>query len=294
MDKVKVLSPAKINLDLIVENKRKDNFHNINSLIQPINFYDEIHIERSESAKLIDLDFPDKIVKYDDNLIVKAAQSFFKNFKVSGGIKISVKKRIPIGSGMGGGSSNAASTLIGLSKLFNIDRFSDLEKIGLELGSDVPFFLYSRTSRVSGRGEIIKPFNIDEQMKYLIILPGIESNTKKLFEMWDNKQVRVDCERKINFKPYLEKKTIINKNLFTMRNDFTPLLLMQNERYIEIFKTLKDLNIDSYSISGTGSTIFCVMNKNEDFKESQKYLESSNDLVTLNVEAFEGWHFTFD
>ena len=66
MDKVKVLSPAKINLDLIVENKRKDNFHNINSLIQPINFYDEIHIERSESAKLIDLDFPDKIVKYDD------------------------------------------------------------------------------------------------------------------------------------------------------------------------------------------------------------------------------------
>ena len=294
MDKVKVLSPAKINLDLIVENKRKDNFHNINSLIQPINFYDEIHIERSESAKLIDLDFPDKIVKYDDNLIVKAARSFFKNFKVSGGIKISVKKRIPIGSGMGGGSSNAASTLIGLSKLFNIDRFSDLEKIGLELGSDVPFFLYSRTSRVSGRGEIIKPFNIDEQMKYLLILPGIESNTKKLFEMWDNKQVRVDCERKSNFKPYLEKKTIINKNLFTMRNDFTPLLLMQNERYIEIFKTLKDLNIDSYSISGTGSTIFCVMNKNEDFKESQKYLESSNDLVTLNVEAFEGWHFTFD
>jgi len=294
MDKIRVLSPAKINLDLIVENKRKDGFHNISSLMQPINLYDEISIKISSGENLIDLIFPEKLVKYEENIIVKAAKSFFNYFKINNKVEISVKKRIPIGSGMGGGSSNAAATLIALSKLFNIDEFPALEKIALELGSDVPFFLYSRTSRVSGRGEVVKPFSINEKMKYLLIFPGIESNTKDLYQMWDKEELRNIAKNREDIQSHLEKQILINSNKFILRNDFTPILLSKDKKYLNIFKILRDLNINSYSVSGTGSTIFCVINKDSDFVESQKYIESNEDLITLNVESFEGWHFAFD
>ncbi|NSW89027.1 4-(cytidine 5'-diphospho)-2-C-methyl-D-erythritol kinase [bacterium] len=294
MDKIRILSPAKINLDLIVGNKRKDGFHNISSLMQPINLYDEISIRISSSKNLIDLNFPEKLVKYEENIIVKAAESFFNYFKIANRVEISVKKRIPIGSGMGGGSSNAAATLIALSKLFNIDEFPALEKIALELGSDVPFFLYSRTSRVSGRGEVVKPFNINEKMKYILILPGIESNTKNLYEMWDKEECRNTARNREDIQSHLEKQILINSNKFILRNDFTPILLLKDKKYLNIFEILRDLNLNSYSVSGTGSTIFCVIDKDSDFVESQKYIESNEDLITLNVESFEGWHFAFD
>ena len=291
MNKIKILSPAKINLDLIVLNKRNDNYHNITSLMQPISLYDEIEIKVSDSKNVLNLKFPNEIADFEENLITKAALKFIDYFKISSHLNISVKKRIPVGAGMGGGSSNAASTLIALSKLFSIDNFDALKGIAIELGSDVPFFLYSRTARVGGRGEIVEPYNMNEKLKYLLIFPNIISETKLIYSLLDE---NYDSLKSEIIKPYLKKPAFLNGKDFILENTFTPFLIEQNEKYLDIFKILENLDFDAYSISGTGSTIFCVLDSKKNYLESIKYLESNEDFSTMVAESFEGWHFSFD
>ena len=291
MNKIKILSPAKINLDLIVLNKRNDNYHNISSLMQPISLYDEIEIKVSDSKNVLNLQFPNEIADFEENLITKAALKFIDYFKISSHLNISVKKRIPVGAGMGGGSSNAASTLIALSKLFSIDNFDALKGIAIELGSDVPFFLYSRTARVGGRGEIVEPYNMNEKLKYLLIFPNIISETKLIYSLLDE---NYDLLKNDIINSYLKKLTFINGKDFILENTFTPLLIQQNQKYLDIFKILENLDFDAYSISGTGSTIFCVLDSKKNYLESIKYLESNEDFSTMVAESFEGWHFSFD
>ena len=291
MSKIKILSPAKINLDLIVLNKRNDNYHNISSLMQPISLYDEIEIKASDSKNVLNLQFPNEIADFEENLITKAALKFIDYFKISSHLNISVKKRIPVGAGMGGGSSNAASTLIALSKLFSIDNFDALKGIAIELGSDVPFFLYSRTARVGGRGEIVEPYNMNEKLKYLLIFPNIISETKLIYSLLDE---NYDLLKNETINPYLKKLTFLNGKDFILENTFTPLLIQQNQKYLDIFKILENLDFDAYSISGTGSTIFCVLDSKKNYLESIKYLESNEDFSTMVAESFEGWHFSFD
>ena len=291
MNKIKILSPAKINLDLIVLNKRTDNYHNISSLMQPISLYDEIEIKVSDSKNVLNLQFPNEIADFEENLITKAALKFIDYFKISSHLNISVKKRIPVGAGMGGGSSNAASTLIALSKLFSIDNFDALKGIAIELGSDVPFFLYSRTERVGGRGEIVEPYNMNEKLKYLLIFPNIISETKLIYSLLDE---NYDLLKNDIINSYLKKLTFLNGKDFILENTFTPLLIQQNQKYLDIFKILENLDFDAYSISGTGSTIFCVLDSKKNYLESIKYLESNEDFSTMVAESFEGWHFSFD
>ena len=291
MNKIKILSPAKINLDLIVLNKRNDNYHNISSLMQPISLYDEIEIKVSDSKNVLNLQFPNEIADFEENLITKAALKFIDYFKISSHLNISVKKRIPVGAGMGGGSSNAASTLIALSKLFSIDNFDALKGIAIDLGSDVPFFLYSRTARVGGRGEIVEPYNMSEKLKYLLIFPNIISETKLIYSLLDE---NYDLLKNDIINSYLKKLTFLNGKDFILENTFTPLLIQQNQKYLDIFKILENLDFDAYSISGTGSTIFCVLDSKKNYLESIKYLESNEDFSTMVAESFEGWHFSFD
>jgi 4-diphosphocytidyl-2-C-methyl-D-erythritol kinase len=291
MNKIKILSPAKINLDLIVLNKRNDNYHNITSLMQPISLYDEIEIGVSDSKNVLNLQFPNEIAGFEENLITKAALKFIDYFSITSHLNISVKKRIPVAAGMGGGSSNAASTLIALSKLFSIDNFDALKGIAIDLGSDVPFFLYSRTARVGGRGEIVEPYNMNEKLKYLLIFPNIISETKLIYSLLDE---NYDSLKSEIIKPYLKKPAFLNGKDFILENTFTPFLIEQNEKYLDIFKILENLDFDAYSISGTGSTIFCVLDSKKNYSESIKYLESNEDFSTMVAESFEGWHFSFD
>ena len=291
MNKIKILSPAKINLDLIVLNKRNDNYHNITSLMQPISLYDEIEIKVSDSKNVLNLHFPNEIAGFEENLITKAALKFIDYFSITSHLNISVKKRIPVAAGMGGGSSNAASTLIALSKLFSIDNFDALKGIAIDLGSDVPFFLYSRTARVGGRGEIVEPYNMNEKLKYLLIFPNIISETKLIYSLLDE---NYDSLKSEIIKPYLKKPAFLNGKDFILENTFTPFLIEQNEKYLDIFKILENLDFDAYSISGTGSTIFCVLDSKKNYSESIKYLESNEDFSTMVAESFEGWHFSFD
>ena len=160
MDILKLKSPAKLNLHLQVLGKRNDGFHEINSAFTLINLFDDLSFKKRPSG----INLTGDLIK--NNLILKAAQNLQEKYHIKNGVDIYLKKRIPIESGLGGGSSNAATTLIALNKLWNLNLSKDeLMKIGLDLGSDVPFFIYGENAWGKGRGENLEPIEIKDKAK---------------------------------------------------------------------------------------------------------------------------------
>jgi len=162
---MQILAPAKINLSLRILNRRPDGFHEIETLISPISLYDKIDIEKQ--SRWIDFSCNDpSIPRGDDNLVVRAAKRFLEATKVKGGVAIALKKKIPHGAGLGGGSSDAASTLLALNEVFETKLPREaLAKIAESIGSDVPFFISQSPAICRGRGELVTPIELRERLR---------------------------------------------------------------------------------------------------------------------------------
>jgi 4-diphosphocytidyl-2-C-methyl-D-erythritol kinase len=180
MDEIIVKSPAKINIGLNIVGKRSDGFHNLETIFYPINLYDEISFEKTDQFSFNSND--ENLNKEKSNLIIKAKESLERHFNIQLPVKVFLDKHIPIGAGLGGGSSNAATTLKSLIKLYNLKiDDNELLSIALQLGSDVPFFLNPVTSFAESRGEVIIPINLKLDKYLLIVNPGIHIATKWAF-----------------------------------------------------------------------------------------------------------------
>jgi 4-diphosphocytidyl-2-C-methyl-D-erythritol kinase len=172
-------SPCKINLLLNVLGQRKDGFHDIESIMQPLSLHDVLQIE--SAGKCIELTCSDpRLSVGGDNLVHRAASEFLK-LTDSGGVRIHLQKNLPLAAGIGAGSSNAATTLLGLNELFNHPLNSrEIHALAACLGSDVPFFLQGGPALVMGRGdrvEILKPFGVLEGCGMLLVHPGFGVST---------------------------------------------------------------------------------------------------------------------
>ena len=163
-------SGCKINLLLNILGKREDGFHELETILQPVALFDYLEISRSGNG--VSLTSSDPNLKCDEsNLIVRAAHAFCSVANLSDGIKIDLEKRIPMEAGLGGGSANAATTLLGLNELFDhLLPTSKLVEIAATLGSDVPFFLQPNPALGTGRGEFIEPLNPFERIQDLSLL----------------------------------------------------------------------------------------------------------------------------
>ncbi|MBD3284717.1 4-(cytidine 5'-diphospho)-2-C-methyl-D-erythritol kinase [candidate division WOR-3 bacterium] len=153
-------TPAKVNIGLWVERRRKDGYHDLRSLFFPVSLFDTLRIEKIPEGIELACEAP-YVPKNDKNLVWKAAYLFFTYTGIRSGVKVELGKEIPVGNGLGGGSSDAAATLLGMDKLFQTSLSADeLFSLSLELGMDCPFFLDPRPSLVTGRGEELKPVDI--------------------------------------------------------------------------------------------------------------------------------------
>ncbi|HEX3110300.1 MAG TPA: 4-(cytidine 5'-diphospho)-2-C-methyl-D-erythritol kinase [Thermoanaerobaculia bacterium] len=169
---IQARSYAKINWSLRVTGKRADGFHDLETVFQLISLHDTLTF--TESDRLV-VTCDDRTIPTDErNLVVKAARALGVDR-----VAIHIEKRIPSGGGLGGGSSNAAATLIALSKMFNLDR--PLESIALQLGSDVPFFFVGGTAYATGRGEVITPLPDAPKLPLLLVLPRQRVSTAEAF-----------------------------------------------------------------------------------------------------------------
>jgi len=189
---VKVQCPAKVNLFLEVTGRRKDGYHTLATLFAKINIYDVLDLEVVNGGRpvlhVVDELGTTPLSAGPDNLVMRAAEAFYKAFKIGVGVKITLTKRIPMGAGLGGGSSDAAGTLLGLARLLSIElnaaRRRTLHDIGVKLGADVPFFLKEANfCRATGVGDRLKPLTFAKSLPYMVVAwPGFGSPTGPVYE----------------------------------------------------------------------------------------------------------------
>ena len=252
---MQVLAPAKINLSLKILGRRNDDFHELDTLIAPISLYDEIGIEkRPEKGIKFRCDDP-SVPQGDDNLVVRAAKTFFETTKIEPAVSIELKKKIPHGAGLGGGSSDAASVLLALNDLFETKLSREaLVKMAEPIGSDVPFFLFQSVAVCKGHGEMVMPVKLQRQFSILLLKPAFAVSTAWAYSRWQHSReipgIRYEAQEFAGqtFANDLER-PVFEKFVFLAQ--FKMWLLSQSE-------------VGAGLMSGSGSTMFAVMRENAD------------------------------
>lgn len=258
MDKISVKSIAKINFGLRILSKREDGFHNLQTLFLPIKgLYDNISFEKSEK-----LNFNSNIslLNDDSNLIIKAVQLLGNKLGQKLNVKIDLLKQIPIGAGLGGGSSNAASTLLALNKLFNLNLSNnELIIFALKLGSDVPFFINPIHSIATSRGEVLNAIDLNLNKYILLVNPGIHISTKEAFS-----NIKNITSFKTDYKGILLNGSIdFAKAKNVIFNDFEDYVFCKFPEIAAIKETLIKNGAIFAQMSGTGSTVYGIFDNFE-------------------------------
>jgi 4-diphosphocytidyl-2-C-methyl-D-erythritol kinase len=248
---MQLLAPAKINLSFQVKGRRPDGFHEIETLMAPISLADRLTIERvgDDGQMRFSCDDP-SLPTGDDNLVVRAANLFREATKVADGITVSLEKKIPHGAGLGGGSSDAATTLIGLNEMFEtrLPR-EDLLNLAAQLGSDVPFFVVGSSAICRGRGELVSPISLKTNLHLLLLKPAFGVPTPWAYGQWKESRELPGVDyspqefRGMRFFNDLEK-PVFEKFVFLAR--LKTWLRKQPEVAVAL-------------MSGSGSTVFAVL-----------------------------------
>jgi 4-diphosphocytidyl-2-C-methyl-D-erythritol kinase len=251
---MQVFPPAKINLSLKVLRRRDDGFHEIEMLIVPISLCDEMKIEKNEGGIEFRCDDP-SVPMSDDNLVIQAAKSFFVATELEPAVSIELKKKIPYGAGLGGGSSDAASTLLALNHLFEANLTHDeLAELGATAGSDVPFFVFESPAICRGRGEVVTPIQLPERLSILLLKPAFVVPTQWAYSRWQD-------SREIPDVPYAAQQFADQ----TFINDLERPVF---EKFVFLARLkiwlLKQPEVGAALISGSGSTMFAVMRSDTD------------------------------
>ncbi|MBU0628273.1 MAG: 4-(cytidine 5'-diphospho)-2-C-methyl-D-erythritol kinase [Nanoarchaeota archaeon] len=276
-------SYAKINLSLDVLGKREDSFHEINSVMQKIDLYDELSFEKSKEVIVNS--------QFKDDIILKAINKVKELFQIEEGITVSLKKNIPVAAGLAGGSSDAATTLIALNELWNLNLTADsLIKIAADIGSDIPFFLSGNTCFVAGRGEIVQPITLPE-MNLILVNPGYELSTKQAYSDLDNKHHKTAfsslklLSNSKNLKGLGNSKNFQSKNskntkeiAQNLHNDF---IHIQKDGVNQIINKLIENGALNASITGKGPTVFGIFETQEKAQEAYKNLKDKYPFVHL-------------
>ena len=276
---MQVIAPAKINLSLKVLGRRSDGFHEIETFIVPISLCDEIEIEQRSGKQEVAFRCDDPSVpKGEDNIVVRAAKVFFEEMKITNGVSIALKKTIPHGAGLGGGSSDAASTLVALNELFetNLPREA-LAKMAEMIGSDVPIFIFQSAAVCKGRGELVSPTRLREQLSVLLLKPEFGVPTQWAYSRWrDSREIPgvsygAQAFAQQSFVNDLER-PVFEKFVF----------LAQLKMWL-----LKQPEVGAALMSGSGSTVFAVLrsNTNADLLAKRAKSELDPELWTCVCET---------
>jgi 4-diphosphocytidyl-2-C-methyl-D-erythritol kinase len=186
---VEFLAPAKVNLSLRVLRRRDDGFHEIESLMCPVSIFDTLDISHGEQDGLEFVCDDPSLPTGEDNLVVRAAKLFCTARGIEPRLRIALAKRIPHGAGLGGGSSDAATTLLGLDRLFETHLSREaLSAMAADLGSDIPFFVYQSAAIIRGRGEHVEPVAFPHTLPLLLIKPPFGVPTPWAYKRWRDSQ----------------------------------------------------------------------------------------------------------
>jgi len=242
MGTILIQASAKLNLDLKILGKRPDGYHEIESTFQSIDLSDFLLFEKSRK----DYFTGGIICPESENIILKAKKILEKTLNKKLPCQIHLQKSIPISAGLGGGSADAAATLVGLNLLYNLKLTKkELAEIGIKVGADLPFFLYGGTCQVEGIGEKITPIKRSLPKLFLLFRPHKRLETKMMYELYDK----------------------TGKDFFTLAKELCPEINKLENHFAKFKIKLK--------LSGSGSTIFGEINN---YKLAKKIIENYSDF----------------
>ena len=279
-----LFSYAKLNLYLEVLNRRKDGYHNLKTLFERIDLSDKIVLKNLPHRSIKIISQSKQIPKDETNLAYRAARLLQDAFNLNQGVEIKIFKRIPVGSGMGGGSSNAASVLLGLNKLWKLRvRRPELIKLAGKLGSDVPFFIYELPFALGqARGERIKVLNSLHGLKFwhILIVPRLSVSTPRIYKEWDNRVLRQKAaltrpQDNVNILVSSLKKrhfSNIKKGLFNSLEEVTTAFYPE---LIKIKERLKSLTLDCVLMSGSGPAVFAICRSRKEARAAYAQLKKN-------------------
>lgn len=271
---IRLHSNAKINLALSINYKRSDDMHDISTVMQEIDLHDTIELSTNETNQINIISKGIQVPEDETNLCYIAANLFLLENKIDQGVNIIINKNIPVGGGLGGGSSNASSVIKGLFELFNINNDSQIfYKISSNIGADVSFFYNGGIQYATGIGDQLTPLPpLLDQYYFLLIFPQFSISTPWAYKEYKNYLENQSNES--NFVPLSDK---VDFSLW--RNDFEKVVLSTYPEINEIKNMLKKTNTLFASLSGSGSTMFGVYDSLESvtiarnqFKDYQTYI----------------------
>lgn len=244
---------AKINLTLDINELRNDNYHEIKTLMVPVDLYDTLQFEKLDQGILL---LDDTNILMQENFIYKAAKLFLDTYNIKEGVKIILEKRIPKEAGLGGGSADAAATLRGLNKLFELNKpLDELANLAMSLGSDMPFCVYNSLATCTGRGEEVK-LHMFKYTKYpiLIIKPPYGLKTKEVYDNYVFKFRKTSIKYNAVIKG-LESNDInlINENIY---NDLEEAALSLNKDFKDLLESIRKET--KCHMSGSGTALFIL------------------------------------
>ena len=276
-------APAKINLSFEIQGRREDGFHEIETLMAPVSLFDRVTITRATPGSGIQFACDDaSLPQGDDNLVVRAARRFFADVRGEAAVKIELQKAIPHGAGLGGGSSDAAATLLGLNELFKADlSVETVAGLAGELGSDVPFFVYRSAAICRGRGELITRTSLPRQLSLLLLKPAFAVPTPWAYSRWTEAAALPGFSyvpqefAGLTFINHLER-PVIEKHVFLGTAKMW--LLAQPE-------------VGAAMMSGSGSTLFAILRdgNSADQLATRAKQELDPDLWTCACETLATW-----
>jgi 4-diphosphocytidyl-2-C-methyl-D-erythritol kinase len=263
------LSPAKVNLHLRVLGKRKDGFHDISTLMQRISLYDEMIFSPTDHG--ITLSCPGSAIpENNSNIVYRAADALLSRLSHPPGIHITIKKKIPVAAGLGGGSSNAATALMIINDLMDFHyTIDELMKVGAKLGADVPFFIFGKAAWASGIGDRLQAADNVSPLWFVLINPGFGISTKMVY---DNLNLRL-TKRVVNYKcPVLHTVDDVVKGL---HNDLERVTLVLHP----ILRYFKNILVQNGALgalmSGSGPTVMGIFADEQGAITAEKALENA-------------------
>jgi 4-diphosphocytidyl-2-C-methyl-D-erythritol kinase len=264
---IEIKAPAKINIGLDILSKREDGYHNLNTLFYPIvDLFDTLHVEQAEYFSFACSDY---LIPIDETNLVVKAKNLLESY--SGKImkvKIDLIKRIPSQAGLGGGSSDAAATLISLNEMFQLEiKYETMINLALELGSDVPFFLKAKPAIGTSRGELLEPLNLEIDKAILVANPGINVSTKDAFASIN------PSAKKTNFRSILDEERLnYARAMQIIKNDFEEVVFYKYPEIGNIKKICLENGAIFSLMSGSGSTVYAIFNSEEEANKVRNIL----------------------
>ena len=287
---ITVFAPAKVNVILRILDRRPDGFHNLWSVMQAVALDDEVQIRLRADREDIQLrcDATD-LAADQSNLVYRAAAAVLARAQQSVGLDIELRKRIPMGAGLGGGSSDAAATIIGLNCLLQLKWSpAQMAEVGQSLGSDVPFFLFSPAACVTGRGESVRPVVIEEARWVVLVNPGYGVDTKWAYQ--ELAATRTSVRPLSKAQQELDRQSRMGwvQLIAAAENDLEAPVFATHGKLREIKQSLQDHGAEIALLSGSGATLFGVFTDEARARHAQAHFVTEKSMKVFVIPTCSG------